>query len=532
MGLAELRRGHGRLLVTARAAAALVLALSVALPAAAQTGVSASVAVQPSEAAIGQEFEVEIRLSGADAASMQIVPPVFVGVLPSGDPQVLDGPEGAVVTYRLQATRRGRHPLGGFLIRTPAGSVFTTPLQITVLGRAESAAAEPVLRWRLDTTTPFVREAVTAVLELIAPAPLPLVGQPRVEPVAALDLQPLPAADGIEPLAGSDRFVIPVARYRLTARVAGRTTLPGARVAVAGTERMADSVGLVVRRVPEPVAASRAVGDFSRTVEIRRLGTDAAELTVDLTGTGSVPSVQHPQPAVRGGSVVDTAVEVDAAGSSKQWRYRLRGDGGGALSVLVPALPYLRLPEGEVAEIAAQTITLPRAIAAGLPRGELPAIDPADRGCGAAPALGRRRACRAAELHDLGVRRFAAGDVATAVLALRAALRLRGWPETREALAGIEAATGLTGLARGADTGRLRRMLWIGEEERRMAVIGRAGAALQRVPAPEGAVVDRLPAGLPVTVSRRFDDYALIEDGAVGSGWVATAALAALQRSR
>ena len=391
MGLAELRRGHGRLLVTARAAAALVLALSVALPAAAQTGVSASVAVQPSEAAIGQEFEVEIRLSGADAAGMQIVPPVFVGVLASGDPQVLDGPEGAVVTYRLQATRRGRHPLGGFLIRTPAGSVFTTPLQITVLGRAESAAAEPVLRWRLDTTTPFVREAVTAVLELIAPAPLPLVGQPRVEPVAALDLQPLPAADGIEPLAGSDRFVIPVARYRLTARVAGRTTLPGARVAVAGTERMADSVGLVVRRVPEPVAASRAVGDFSRTVEIRRLGTDAAELTVDLTGTGSVPYVEHPQPAVRGGSVVDTAVEVDAAGSSKQWRYRLRGDGGGALSVLVPALPYLRLPEGEVAEIAAQTIALPRAIAAGPPRGELPAIDPADRGCGAAPALGRRR---------------------------------------------------------------------------------------------------------------------------------------------
>ena len=65
-----------------------------------------------------------------------------------------------------------------------------------------------------------------------------------------------------------------------------------------------------------------------------------------------------------------------------------------------------------------------------------------------------------------------------------------------------------------------------------MAVIGRAGAAVQRVPAPEGSVTGRLSAGRPVAVSRRFDDYVLIEDAAVGSGWVSTASLAALQRSR
>ena len=127
MELAPLRRGHRRVLVTARAAAALVLALFAALPAAPQAG--------------------------------------------------------------------------------------------------DAVEAEPVLRWRLDTTTPFVWQAVTAVLELVAPAPLPLTGPPRVEPVAGLDLQPLPAGDGIEALDGTDRFVIPVARYRLTARIAGRTTL-------------------------------------------------------------------------------------------------------------------------------------------------------------------------------------------------------------------------------------------------------------------------------------------------------------------
>ena len=60
-----------------------------------------------------------------------------------------------------------------------------------------------------------------------------------------------------------------------------------------------------------------------------------------------------------------------------------------------------------------------------------------------------------------------------------------------------------------------------------MAVIGRAGAALHRVPAPEGSVVARLPAGRTVAVSRRFEDYTLIEDAA-GSGWVATASLASL----
>ena len=75
------------------------------------------------------------------------------------------------------------------------------------------------------------------------------------------------------------------------------------------------------------------------------------------------------------------------------------------------------------------------------------------------------------------------------------------------------------------------------EAGRRMAVIGRAGAAVQRVPAPEGSITGRLPAGLPVAVSRRFDDYVLIEDapignGTAGSGWVSTASLAALQRSR
>ena len=144
----------------------------------------------------------------------------------------------------------------------------------------------------------------------------------------------------------------------------------------------------------------------------------------------------------------------------------------------------------------------------------------------------RRRSCRAAELHGLGVDRFAAGDTAGAVLALRAALRLRGWPETRAALEAIESATGLTGLRRGADTAWPRRAPWIGEAERRMAVIGPAGAAVRRVPEPDGSVTGRLPAGLPVAVSRRFDDYVLIEDPAVGSGWVSTASLAALQRSR
>lgn len=70
-----------------------------------------------------------------------------------------------------------------------------------------------------------------------------------------------------------------------------------------------------------------------------------------------------------------------------------------------------------------------------------------------------------------------------------------------------------------------------------MAVIGRAGAAVLRVPEPEGSVTGRLPAGLPVAVSHRFDDYVLIEDalvenGTAGSGWVSTASLAAPQRSR
>ena len=65
-----------------------------------------------------------------------------------------------------------------------------------------------------------------------------------------------------------------------------------------------------------------------------------------------------------------------------------------------------------------------------------------------------------------------------------------------------------------------------------MAVIGRTGAAVQRVPAPEGSVVARLTAGQPVAVSRRFHDYVLIDDGAAGTGWVRTGSLAAPQRSR
>ena len=449
-------------------------------------------------------------------------------------------------------------------------ALFATPAAAPQAG--DAVAAEPVLRWRLDTTTPFVWQAVTAVLELVAPAPLPLTGPPRVEPVAGLDLQPLPAGDGIAALAGTDRFVIPVARYRLTARIAGRTTLPAARAAVGGTERTAGAVRLDVRPVADPIAATRAVGAFDRAVAFRWLGADAGELTVEVTGSGSVPLVEHPLPEVRGGSIVDTAQEVDEAGARKRWRYRLRAGGGGVLSVVVPALPYLRLPDGEPAQIGAQTVALPPPAAEPAPA-ELPAVDAAR--CGAAPAFDRRRACRAAELHGLGVSRFAAGDTAAAVLALRAALRLRGWPETRSALAAVEAATGLTGLHHGADTAWPRRGLWAagllaaaagaagalrrgtsrrrrtgfaaaglaalllaagvaalaapgGVAERRMAVIGRAGAALHRVPAPEGSVVAILPAGRPVAVSRRFQDYTLIEDAA-GSGWVSTASLEALQ---
>ncbi len=145
--------------------------------------------------------------------------------------------------------------------------------------------------------------------------------------------------------------MIPVARYRLTARVARRITLPGARVAVGGAERTADAVELRVRPVAEPIAASRAMGDFVRAVDIRRIGTGTAELTVELTGRGSVPFVQHPPPEVRGGSVVDTTVEGDAGGPRKRWRYRLRGDGSGALAAVVPPLPYLRVPAGEPALI-------------------------------------------------------------------------------------------------------------------------------------------------------------------------------------
>ncbi len=437
----------------------------------------------------------------------------------------------------------------------------------------DAAAAEPVLRWRLDTTTPFAWQAVTAVLELVAPAPLPLAGPPRVEPVAGLDLQPLPAGDGIEALAGTDRFVIPVARYRLTARTAGRTTLPAARATVGATERTAGAVRLAVRPVPDPIAAARAVGRFDRAVAFRWLGADAGELTVEVTGSGSVPLVEHPPPEVSGGSIADTAQEVGEAGTRKRWRYRLHTGDGGALSVVVPALPYLRLPNGQPAQIAAQPVALPPPAAAEPAPAELPAVAAAR--CGAAPPLLRQRSCRAADLHGLGVSRFAAGDTAGAVLALRAALRLRGWPETRSALAAIEAATGLTGLRPGADTAWPRRGLWTagllaaaagaagalrpgsrrtrtgfaaaglaalllaagvatlaapgGVAERRMAVIGRAGAALHRVPAPEGSVMARLPAGQAVTVGRRFQDYALIEDRAAGSGWVATATLGTLQ---
>ena len=228
-----------------------------------------------------------------------------------------------------------------------------------------AAPAEPALRWRVDTTTPFVWQEVSAVLELIGPAPLPLVGPALVERAAALDLQLLPAENGIVALEGTDHYVIPVARYRLTATAAGRRALPAARVTVAGTERTAGAVGLVVRAVAGPVAASRAVGRFDRAVQIRRLGTDAVELTVELTGAGSVPFVEHEPPVVRGGIVVDTAVEVDAAGARKRWRYRLRGDGGGMLAAVVPALPYLRLPGGETALIAAETVTVPPPAAAG-----------------------------------------------------------------------------------------------------------------------------------------------------------------------
>ncbi|MCY4377743.1 MAG: hypothetical protein OXC31_28640 [Spirochaetaceae bacterium] len=438
------------------------------------------------------------------------------------------------------------------------------------------------MRWRLDTTTPFVWQGVLAVLEVVAPAPLPLVGPALVEPVPALDLQPLPAASGIAALDGSDRYVIPVARYRLTARAAGRTALPEAHVTVAGTARSAEAAGLVVRPLPDPIAASRAVGELDRSVRIRRLGAGAAELTVELTGSGSVPFVEHPPPAVRGGRMVDAAVEGDADGARKRGGCPPRRGGGGVRAAVVPALPSLRLPGGETALIAAETVTLPPPEAAGASPPELPAAGRADRGCGPEPAFVRRRSCRAAELHGLGVGRFAAGDTAGAVLALRAALRLRGWPETRAALEAIESATGLTGLRRGADTAWPRRALWMAglliaagcaagtirqgrsrrgriglgaaavvllaagvaaavapgsEAERRMAVIGRAGAAVQRVPAPAGRVRPRRPAGLPVAVSRRFDDYVLIEDapienGTAGSGWVSTAALAALQRSR
>lgn len=456
----------------------------------------------------------------------------------------------------------------GALVLAVAGALPTA---------GQSAPAEPALRWRVDTTTPFVWQGVQAVLELIAPAPLPLVGPALVEPAAALELWLLPAENGIAALEGTDLYVIPVARYRLTATAAGRAALPAARVTVAGTERTARAVRLAVRAVAGPVAASRAVGSFDRAVQIRRLGTDAVELTVELTGAGSVPFVEHEPPAVRGGSVVDTAVEVDASGARKRWHYRLSG--GGMLAAVVPALPYLRLPGGEPALIAAETVTLPPPADVGTSPAELPALDPDDRGCGAEPPRALRRSCRAAELHALGLDRFAAGDTAAAVLALRAALRLRGWPQTRAALVAIESETGLTGLRRGADTAWPRRALWIAgllaaagyaagalrqrrnrraraglaaagaaavllaagvaavaapgaEQERGMAVIGRAGAAMQRVPAPEGSVTGRLPAGLPVAVSHRFDDYVLIEDAAGGEGWVWAASLAAPQRSR
>ena len=258
-------------------------------------------------------------------------------------------------------------------------------------------AAEPSVRWRLDTTTPFVWQAV---LEVVAPAPLPLVGPALVEPVPALDLQPLPAGSGIAALNGSDRYVIPVARYRLTARAAGRTALPEAHVTVAGTARPAGAVRLVVRPLPDPIAASRAVGDLDRSVRLRRLGTDGAELTVELTGSGSVPFVEHPPPAVHGGRMVDTAVEVDAAGARKRWRYRLRREGGGVLEAVVPALPYLRLPGGETALIAAETVTLAPPEAAGHRRRRCPPpVGPIAvaarnrRSCGGAPAA--RRSCTA-----------------------------------------------------------------------------------------------------------------------------------------
>ena len=286
-----------------------------------------------------------------------------------------------------------RRAFGRLLVNARVAVSLVLAVAAALPAAGQSAeAAEPRLRWRLDTTTPFVWQGVSAVLELSTPAPLPLVGPALVEPVAALDLQSLADDHGILALEGTDRYVIPVARYRLTARIAGRTALPEAHVTVAGTARTAAAVGLVVRPVTDPIAASRAVGEMDRALQIRRLETDAAELTVQLTGSGSVPFVEHPPPLVRGGRVVDTAVEVDAAGARKRWRYRLRAEGSGVLEVVVPALPYLRLPGGETALIAAETVTLPPPEAAGVVAGGAPRDRPGR------PRLRRGAAARSAAL--------------------------------------------------------------------------------------------------------------------------------------
>ena len=322
MGLAERRRGSRGVLVNVRAARALVLALAVALPAAGQSAVSAAVAVRPQEVVIGHEVQVEIRLRGVDLARMQIVPPVFVGLVPAGDPEPSAGPEGPVVTYRLQASRRGRHTLGSFVIRTPGSLVVTAPLQVTVLGRAEAAAAEPVLRWRLDTTTPFVWEGVTAVLELIAPAPLPLVGPALVELAAPLDLQPLPAGSGISALDGSDRYVIPVARYRLTARVAGRTVLPGGAGDARRHGAHRGSRGAVGPPGPGP---DRGIARGGR---VRPRGGDPP--AGDGCGRADRGADRRRQRAVRG---------APAAGGARRQRRRHGGRGGCSRSAQAMALP-------------------------------------------------------------------------------------------------------------------------------------------------------------------------------------------------
>ena len=265
---------------------------------------------------VGSRWTIDILVDTPDSMAVRIPVPALPPAL-----ALLDGPyiretswekvpgtlsRATKVTLTLRTMAPGIVEVGPFQVKVGSQVQTIAPVTVYLLAADEAKRRFPVeVRW-IKPEGPFYEgQAIPLILQA---RNLDVLAQPQDPGLGAPSGSLWEKAVGLGEIEinsiGEDRLMnVPWGGWMLIPTRPGTLTVPAFRASVSGLDRLVQALTLDVQPLPPEAAISRAVGDFSYTVEAKE--GEAAQvgqlvITQEISGRGNFPYLKMPEITVPG----------------------------------------------------------------------------------------------------------------------------------------------------------------------------------------------------------------------------------------